>query len=103
MARAETCRRSRSRSATACRRRVTVDRTSSVDPTAGKVCAKVTGFSKFAVVTTDVCGNGQRPSDGLLTVAGGLLGKRTVVVDGLTDCTQYPPNLPNGLRRYCVP
>jgi hypothetical protein len=80
-----------------------VDRTSRVDPTAGKVCAAVSSFSRFAVVTTDYCGNGQRRSDGLLTIAGGLLGKRTVVVDGLTDCTQYPAALPSGLRRYCVP
>jgi hypothetical protein len=80
-----------------------VDRTSSVDPKSGQVCAKVRSFSKFAVVTTDVCGNGQTQSDGLLTVAAGLIGRRTVVVDGLTDCTQYPANLPSGLARFCVP
>jgi hypothetical protein len=80
-----------------------VDRTSRVDPTTGTACARVSGFSKFAVVTVDVCGGGQSRSDGLLTVAGGLIGKRTVVVDGLTDCTQFPANLPRGLARYCVP
>src|SRR5262249_7673905 len=47
--------------------RTFVDRTSHVDPTSGTACAKVHGFSKFAVVTTDVCGGGQRPSDGILT------------------------------------
>jgi hypothetical protein len=83
--------------------RVFVDRTSRRDLASGKICAEVSGFSKFAVATVDVCGNGQRRSDGLLTVAGGLLGKRTVVVDGLTDCAQYPANLPAGLARYCIP
>ncbi len=83
--------------------RAFVDRTSRTDPTTGKACAKVSGFSKFAVATTDVCGGGQMRSDGLITVAGGLLGKKTVVVDGLADCTQFPANLPQGLRRHCVP
>jgi hypothetical protein len=83
--------------------RVFVDRTSRRDTASGKVCAEVSGFSKFAVATVDACGNGQRRSDGVLTVAGGLLGKRTVVVDGLADCAQYPANLPPGLARYCIP
>jgi len=83
--------------------RVFVDRTFRFDPTSGKACAQVSSLSKFALVTVDVCGGGQRQSDGLLTIAGGLMGKKTVVVDGLTDCTQYPANLPSGLRRYCVP
>lgn len=80
-----------------------VDRTSRVDAATGKACARVHGFSKFAVVTTDACGGGQAQSDGLITVAGGLIGKHTVVVDGLTDCTQYPASLPRGRARYCVP
>ncbi len=80
-----------------------VDRTKQVDPTTAIACGQVKSLSKFAVVTTDVCGGGQRQSDGLLTVAGGLIGPKTVVVDGLTDCTQYPANLPKGLRQYCVP
>jgi len=83
--------------------RVFVDRTSRVDPVAGKACAAVESFSRFAVATSDVCGNGQRQSDGLVTVAGGLRGRKTVVVDGLTDCTLYPANLPRGLAPYCVP
>lgn len=83
--------------------RVFIDRTSRVDPTSGKACARVKSFSKFAVVTTDVCGGGQMRSNGLLTIAGGLIGKKTVVVDGLTDCTLYPAALPQGLRQYCVP
>jgi hypothetical protein len=80
-----------------------VDRTSWIDPTMGTACARVASFSEFAVVTVDVCGGGQKPSDGILTVAGGLLGRRTIVVDGLRDCAQYPANLPRGLRQYCVP
>jgi hypothetical protein len=80
-----------------------VDRTSQVDPTSHQACAKVKSFSKFVLVTTDVCGGGQTQSNGLLTVAGGLVGKRTVVVDGLTDCAAYPSNLPRGLAKYCVP
>lgn len=83
--------------------RVFVDRTRRVDPTTGRVCAKVKSLSKFAVATSDYCGKSQPKIDGLITVAGGLVGKKTVVVAGLTDCTQWPANLPNGLRRYCVP
>jgi hypothetical protein len=83
--------------------RVFVDRTSRVDLAAGKICAAVHGFSKFTVVTSDVCGEGQRRSDGLITVAGGLVGRQSVVVDGLTDCALYPANLPPGLAQFCVP
>jgi hypothetical protein len=79
------------------------DRTSRVDASKHQACARVKSFSKFAVATTDVSGGGQAQSDGLVTTAGGLIGKRSVVVDGLTDCTQYPANLPRGLARHCVP
>ena len=80
-----------------------IDRTSRVDPVTKQVCASVKSFSKFAVVSSDVCGGGQSHWDGLLTVAGGLLGRRTVVVDSLTDCALYPTNLPKGLAKKCVP
>ena len=80
-----------------------VDRTWRSDPTTRRTCARVRSLAKFTVATADVCGGGQQRSDGLLTVAAGLIGRRSIVVDGLSDCTQYPSNLPAGLRAYCVP
>jgi hypothetical protein len=80
-----------------------VDRTSRIDHQAGKACARVSSFSKFAVVTTDVCGNGQTAYDGIVTIAGGLAGRKNVIVDGLTDCANYPANLPQRFARDCVP
>ena len=80
-----------------------VDRTSSVDPTTGKACASVSSFSKFTVVTSDLCGRGKKSSDGILTIAGGLTGKKSVIVDGLTDCSAFPDDLPQSLAKLCVP
>jgi len=80
-----------------------VDRTSSVDPTKGKACASVSGFSRFAVVEADYCGRGRRSADGILTVAGGLRGRKNVIVDGVTDCTHFPAGLPQSMHSLCVP
>ncbi len=80
-----------------------VDRTSDVDPSTGKACASVSSFSRFAVVTSDLCGKGRKSSDGILTVAGGLIGKKTVIVDGVTDCTELPADFPSSLAKLCVP
>jgi hypothetical protein len=79
------------------------DVTSSIDPVRGTACGSVTSFSRFAVATSDVCGNGRPQSDGFVTVAGGLAGRTVVVVDGVSDCSAYPPNLPRRLAKYCVP
>ena len=83
--------------------RVFVDRTSRIDHTARKACASVESFSKFAVVTSDVCGKGGRSYDGIVSIAGGLVGRKNVVVDGVTDCANFPANLPPALSQLCVP
>jgi hypothetical protein len=80
-----------------------VDRTSRRDVSGGKVCAEVSGLSRFAVVTTDVCGSGKRLSDGILSVAGGLVGRKNVIVDGLADCADFPADLPESWAELCVP
>jgi hypothetical protein len=83
--------------------RTFVDRTSRLDRPASKVCARVSSLSKFAVVTRDVCGNGQKSYDGIVTIAGGLVGRKNVIVDGVSDCAAYPADLPPGLARDCIP
>jgi hypothetical protein len=83
--------------------RTFVDRTSRIDHANHKACAKVSSFSKFAVATRDVCGNGQALYDGIVTIAGGMIGRKNVIVDGLTNCANYPAKLPKGLKKYCVP
>ena len=83
--------------------RAFVDRTSRIDHAAGKACASVASFSKFAIVTSDVCGKGGRSYDGIVTIAGGLVGRKNVVVDGVTDCANFPASLPASLAQLCVP
>ncbi len=83
--------------------RVFVDRTSRIDHSTGKACASVSSFSKFTLVTSDVCGNGKGSSNGIVTVAGGLVGRKNVIVDGVTDCADLPPDLPASYAALCVP
>lgn len=84
--------------------RVFVDRTSRIDHGARKACASVGSFSKFAVVTADVCGKrGGRAYGGIVSIAGGLSGRKNVIVDGVTDCASFPANLSPELAQLCLP
>lgn len=81
-----------------------VDRTSRMDVLRAKVCALVADAGSFAVATHDHCGRrGGSRGDGLLTLAGGIVGAKSVVVDGLADCRNFPSSLPGKLAALCLP